>query len=81
MTSIDSQFFKQFDWVMLMLVVLVSAMALTNLYSSSYAGGDVGASSLFLKQLVFFCAGLGLILALQLFEYQHIAKEIGRAHV
>lgn len=74
MTSIDSQFFKQFDWVMLMLVVLVSAMALTNLYSSSYAGGDVGASSLFLKQLVFFCAGLGLILALQLVEYQHIAK-------
>ena len=69
MTSIDSQFFKQFDWVMLMLVVLVSAMALTNLYSSSYAGGDVGASSLFLKQLVFFCAGLGLILALQLVEY------------
>ncbi len=74
MTPIDRQFFKQFDWVMLLLLLLVSAMALANLYSSSHAGEELGASSLFYKQVIFFVVGLGVILALQLVEYQRIAK-------
>ncbi len=74
MISIDRQFFKHFDWVMLLLLLLVSGMALTNLYSASHAGEQVGVSSLFYKQLVFFTVGLGVILALQLFEYQRIAR-------
>ena len=74
MTPIDRQFFKHFDWVMLLLLCLVSAMALTNLYSSSYAGGEIGASTLFFKQIAFFVVGLGVILVLQVFEYQLIAK-------
>jgi rod shape determining protein RodA len=73
MTPIDRQFFKQFDWVMLLLLLLVSLMALTNLYSSSHVS-DVGVSSLFQKQLFFFAVGLGLIFLLQLFDYQSIAK-------
>ena len=74
MTPIDRQFFKDLDWVMLLLLLLVSAMTLTNLYSSSHAGEELGASSLFFKQVVFFTVGLGVILALQLIEYQRIAK-------
>ncbi len=74
MTPIDRQFFKHFDWVMLLLLFLVSVMAMTNLYSSSYAGGEIGASTLFFKQLAFFVVGLGVILVLQVFEYQFIAK-------
>ena len=74
MTPIDRQFFKHFDWVMLLLLFLVSVMAMTNLYSSSYVGGEIGASTLFFKQLTFFVVGLGVILVLQVFEYQFIAK-------
>lgn len=74
MTPIDRQFFKHFDWVMLLLLFLVSVMAMTNLYSSSYAGGEIGTSALFFKQLAFFVVGLGVILVLQVFEYQFIAK-------
>ena len=74
MTLLDNQFFKHFDWVMLLLLLLVGGAALTNLYSSSHAGGDVGVSSLFFKQLIFFFIGLGLIMALQFMEYQLISK-------
>lgn len=74
MTPLDRQFFKHLDWVMLLLLLVVSAMALVNLYSSSHAGPELGASSLFYKQLLFFGVGLGVILVLQLLEYQRIAK-------
>ncbi|NLZ18346.1 MAG: rod shape-determining protein RodA [Desulfobulbaceae bacterium] len=74
MKPLDRQLFKHLDWVMLLLLLVISALALVNLYSSSHAGEDLGASSLFYKQFFFFGVGLGVILVLQLFEYQRIAK-------
>ena len=69
----DRRLLQHFDWVMLLLLILVSAMALTNLYSSTYIA-DTGASSIFYKQLLFFGVGLVLILALMTQDYTRIAK-------
>ena len=69
----DRRLLQHFDWVMLLLLLLVSAMALTNLYSSTYIA-ETGASSIFYKQLVFFGVGLAIILATMTQDYGRIAK-------
>ena len=56
MFRVDRQLIKNFDWVMLAAVLLIAAMGLINLYSSTYTGGD-GPSGIFLRQLFFFLAG------------------------
>jgi rod shape determining protein RodA len=73
MFHFDRRLLQHFDWVMLLMLLLVGGMALTNLYSSTHIV-DKGASSLFYKQLLFFGVGLGLILVVLTLEYQKIAR-------
>jgi rod shape determining protein RodA len=69
MFRIDRQLIKNFDWVMLVAVLLIAAMALVNLYSAIYAGGTVG-THFFIRQLYFFLAGLSFIVIINLFDYR-----------
>jgi len=73
MFHFDRRLLHHFDWVMLLMVLLVGGMALINLYSSTYVP-DKGASSVFYKQLIFFGAGLVVILVILTQEYQKITK-------
>ena len=69
MFRIDRQLIKNFDWVMLVAVILIAAMALVNLYSATYAGGTAG-THVFIRQLYFFLAGLSFIVIINLFDYR-----------
>ena len=73
MFHFDRRLLQHFDWVMLLMILLVGGMALTNLYSSTHIP-DRGASSVFFKQLIFFSFGLVIILAILSQEYQRIVK-------
>ena len=73
MLHFDRRLLQHFDWVMLLMILLVGGMALTNLYSATYIA-DVGASSIFHKQLIFFATGLGLIVLVLTQDYQRLAK-------
>ena len=73
MFHFDRRLLQHFDWVMLLMLLLVGGMALTNLYSSTFVA-DTGASSIFYKQLIFFGVGLVLILPILTQEYQRIVK-------
>ena len=73
MFRFDRQLLQHFDWVMLLMLLLVGGMSLTNLYSSTHITG-AGASSIFLKQLLFFGAGLVMILVIGFLDYHKIAK-------
>ncbi|MBW2467049.1 MAG: rod shape-determining protein RodA [Deltaproteobacteria bacterium] len=73
MIRIDRQLIKNFDWVMLMAVLLIAVMALVNLYSATYASSATGAS-VFLRQLFFFLAGLSFIVIIHLFDYRLLLK-------
>ncbi|OQX14925.1 MAG: rod shape-determining protein RodA [Desulfobulbaceae bacterium A2] len=66
---------REFDWVLLLLVVLVGALGLVNLYSSTWTGeaGLVpGASSFVIRQGIFFGIGLVVIGALLIFDYDKL---------
>lgn len=75
MMQFDRRLLQHFDWVMLLMLLLVSGMALMNLYSSTYSA-DTGASTIFYKQLTFFAAGMVMILLLMTQEY-HRAVKVG----
>ncbi len=73
MIRLDRQLVKNFDWVMLVAVLLIAVMGLVNLYSATYAGQPAGTST-FLRQLFFFCAGLSFIVISHLFDYRLLLK-------
>ncbi len=71
MLRFDRRLVHHFDWVMLLMLLLVSGMALANLYSSTWNGGD-SASPVFFKQMYFFCAGLLAIFILTAIDYKEM---------
>lgn len=73
MLRFDRRLLQHFDWVMLLMLFLVSGMALINLYSATYSA-DTGASGVFYRQLFFFTVGLVLIVLVITQDYQKLAK-------
>ncbi len=71
MLRFDRRLVHHFDWVMLLMLLLVAGMALANLYSSTW-NGEGGASPVFLKQLYLFCAGVLFILMLMVVDYKEM---------
>ncbi len=72
MLRFDRRLIHHFDWVMLLMLVLVSGMSLANLYSSSF-NWDSGASPVFYKQCYMFVGGMLLILLCILIDYQEFS--------
>jgi len=68
MFRFDRRLIHHFDWVMLVMLMLIMGMALANLYSSTWSGH--GVSSVFYKELYMFCAGLVMILFLMGIDYK-----------
>jgi len=71
MLRFDRRLVHHFDWVMLLMLLLVSGMALANLYSSTWNGGN-SASPVFLKQMYLFCAGMMAIFMLMVIDYKEM---------
>lgn len=73
MFRIDRRHFANFDYILLLLILLVCGMALFNLYSASYPPKPYGISP-HMKQAVFFGMGFVGCLVLISFDYQHFHR-------
>ncbi len=71
MMRIDRRLIANFDFVLLLLILLVCAMALFNLYSASYPPKPYGSPPYF-KQAVFFLIGFSFCLVILCFDYQDL---------
>jgi rod shape determining protein RodA len=71
MFRIDRRLFANFDWVLLLLLLLVLAMAYFNLYSASYPPKSSG-MPLYLKQCYLLLIGFSGFLFLMSFDYQEL---------
>jgi len=71
MLRFDRRLLYEFDWVLVLFLLLVSGMALANLFSSTWSGGP-DPSSIFFKQLYIFLFGYALILILISFDYKEL---------
>lgn len=69
MIRIDRRLFANFDFVLLLLILLVSAMALFNLYSATYPPKGLGMSP-YLKQAYYFLFGFACCVIVISFDYQ-----------
>jgi len=73
MLRFDRRLIHHFDWVILLMLVLISAMSLANLFSSTWSGGP-NPSPVFYKQLYLFLAGFAMILILISMDYTEFKK-------
>lgn len=71
MIRIDRRLLANFDFVLLILLLLVCAMALCNLYSASYPPKSVAAAP-YLKQGFFFLVGFVVFLLIVSIDYQEL---------
>ena len=69
MFRFDRRLLLNFDWGVLASVIIIAAMGLVNLYSATYSP-QVGASHYFMKQLIYFLFGFGLILFIVSIDYR-----------
>jgi rod shape determining protein RodA len=73
MLRFDRRLIHHFDWIMLLMLVLVSVMSLASLFSSTWSGGP-NPSPIFFKQLYLFLFGFILILILISVDYNELEK-------
>ena len=71
MIRIDRRLFTHFDWVLLLLLLLICGMSLFNLYSASYPPKPWGTPP-YMKQGYFFLLGFMGFLFLLSFDYQEL---------
>ena len=65
----DRRLILNFDWTLLITVLFISTMGILNLYSSTYPHTGSG-TPLFVKQIYWFLAGIGLAIFILLFDYR-----------
>lgn len=65
----DRRLILNFDWTLLITVLFICTMGVLNLYSSTYPHTGSG-TPLFVKQIYWFLAGIGLAIFILLFDYR-----------
>ncbi len=73
MLRFDRRLIHHFDWIMLLMLVLISAMSMASLFSSTWNGGP-NPSPVFFKQLYLFLFGFILILIMISVDYKEFEK-------
>jgi rod shape determining protein RodA len=69
----DRRLVQNFDYLLLALVFLITAMGIVNLYSAGF-NRAAGETPLYVKQLYWLAVGLGLMFLTLLYDYRHLEK-------
>ncbi len=67
----DRRLITNYDWILLLQVILVAAIGIVNLYSATAAWSGA-ATPVYLKQLSWFGLGLLVVVLFSLFDYRHL---------
>lgn len=70
----DRRLIQNFDWVLLLLLVLIGAVSAMNLYSATYPIRDSGGFQIFIKQLYWFLIGFFTLLVMTTFDYHLLER-------
>lgn len=72
MFRFDRRLLLNFDWVLVGAVLMVTLMALLNLYSATHLNSSIGIT-VFFKQFYFYVMGFGLIFCIIMVDYKVLA--------
>ena len=70
----DRRLVQNFDWLLVGLVFLITAMGIVNLYSAGFNRQLEGSTPVYLKQMYWLAGGLFLMLIMLLYDYRHLEK-------
>jgi rod shape determining protein RodA len=70
----DRRLIQHFDWVLLLLVVLISGIGLLNLYSATYPIRDIGGSAVFVKHFYWIIIGFAVFFIMTTFNYYSLER-------
>ena len=70
----DRRLLQNFDWVLLLLLLLITTISLVNLYSATYPIRDAGGHQIFVKQIYWFLIGFAVFFAMTIFDYHIIER-------
>ena len=65
----DRRLIQNFDWVLLLLLVLMAGISILNLYSATYPIRNIGGSQVFIKHVYWFLIGFAVFLLMTVFNY------------
>jgi len=68
----DRRLVQNFDYLLLGLVLVITAMGLVNLYSAGYNRGE--GTPLYIKQIYWLTVGLALMVLTLFYDYRHLEK-------
>ena len=71
---LDRRLIQNFDWILLLLLLLLAGISILNLYSATYAIRDVGGARIFLKQVYWFLIGFSVFLMMITFNYYSLER-------
>ncbi|MBW2614863.1 MAG: rod shape-determining protein RodA [Deltaproteobacteria bacterium] len=70
----DRRLIQNFDWVLMVLLLILAAISILNLYSATYAIREVGGSQVFAKQISWFLIGFFVFLLMTTFNYHVLER-------
>ena len=70
----DRRLLQNFDWVLLLLLLLIATISIVNLYSATNQIWDAGGHQIFLKQIYWFLIGFAIFFMMTIFDYHVIER-------
>ncbi len=70
----DRRLIQNFDWILLLVLLLIAGVSIMNLYSATYAIRDVGGGRVFLKHIYWFLIGFGVFFLMTTFNYHALER-------
>ena len=71
---LDRRLIQNFDWILLLLLLLLSAVSVVNLYSATYPIRNIGGTQVFDRQLYWFLTGFVVFMLMTFFNYHLLER-------
>lgn len=71
----DRRLLQNFDWILLILLVLIASISVINLYSSTFPIRDAGGTQILIKQVYWYLMGFTVLLMMTTFDY-HVLERL-----
>lgn len=70
----DRRLLQNFDWILLLVLIVISAISVINLYSATFPIRASGGSQIFMKQIYWFLIGFVALFAMIPFDYHLLER-------
>ncbi len=70
----DRRLIQNFDWILLLLLIVIGIISVVNLYSATYPIRDAGGAQIFMKQIYWFLIGFAVLLVMTTFDYHLLER-------